>query len=100
MAIAWKYGETLLMTILFPLTDLGLAPLKFAVASVLDNQYIKWLVWYGVPGLIFHFMFYMVVAIQLYKSSRKRNCHESRLATAMLVYASDATVSFHDRCFF
>ena len=69
----------------FPSYGLGTGPLKFAVASVLDNQYIKWLVWYGVPGLICHLIFYMTVSVQLYKASRKGACYESRLATALLV---------------
>ncbi len=46
----------------------GNGAFKFGVVSVTDNQYVKWLIWYGMAGLILNvcFFFYLTIpAIQV-----------------------------------
>ena len=74
-----------LTTFFLPTYGLGTGPLKLAVASVFDNQYVKWLVWYGIPGLIIHLVFFGILAINLYKIYLKKRNPFSRHALALIV---------------
>lgn len=68
-----------------PTYGLGAGPLKLSVASVFDNQYVKWLVWYGIPGLIIHFAFFGILGLKLYRIWRDNGNLASRKALALLV---------------
>ena len=82
-----------------PTYGLGTGPLKLAVASVFDNQYVKWLVWYGIPGLIIHLVFFGILAINLYKIYlKKRNPFSTRSCSDR--YATHIPLVFNHRCIF
>jgi len=61
----------------------GVGPFKASVGSVMDNQYVKWLVWYGVVGGVLYFAFFLALFSNTIGVIRKRFGVERQFAKSI-----------------
>jgi O-antigen ligase len=63
----------------------GFGPLKGVTGSVFDNQYIKWLVWYGLFGTMIYVLFISVLFLTVFKISKRSVGDQRRISYSITV---------------